>query len=78
MKRKYEFDYSKLKGRIKEKLNSQYKLADALNISEVALISKLKNKSAFSQKDIINICKILEIDYSEIHNYFFTIKVKKN
>ena len=71
-----EFDYSKLKGSIKERLDTQQNLANALDISETALINKLKNKYAFSQKDIINICKILEIDPSEIHNYFFTVKVK--
>lgn len=76
MKKRIEFDYSKLKGRIKEKLDTQYNLASALNISETALINKLKNRYAFSQKDIITICRILEIDHSEIHNYFFTIKVK--
>ena len=54
---KVEFDYSKLKGRIKEKLNSQYRLAEELKISEVALWNKLTNKSAFSQTDIVKFVK---------------------
>ncbi|MBR4672104.1 MAG: DUF739 family protein [Bacilli bacterium] len=75
---KVEFDYSKLKGRIKEKLNSQYRLAEELKISEVALWNKLTNKSAFSQTDIVKICEILEIEPNEIHNYFFREVVKEN
>ena len=74
---KLEFDYSKLKGRIKEKLDTQYALANLLNISKVALSNKLENKSRFSQNDIMTICKLLEIEPSEIHQYFFTLKVKK-
>lgn len=77
MKEEYEFDYSKLKGRIKEKLDVQYKLAEALNISEVALANKLKNISAFSQKDIINIIRILDIEPNEISNYFLELKLRK-
>lgn len=59
MKEEYEFDYSKLKGRIKEKLDVQYKLAEALNISEVALANKLKNISAFSQRILLILLEYL-------------------
>jgi len=56
------FDYSKLRGRIKEKYGPQTKLAAAMGISEVSLSSKLNNWVEFTQCEIQKACKLLDID----------------
>lgn len=71
------FDYSKLKGRIKEKYNSQKDFAAALNISEVALTNKLNNRTKFTQDEIMNCLDLLVIDLNDIPLYFFTLQVRK-
>ena len=65
------FDYSKLKGRIKEKFNNQKDFAKALNISEVALTNKLNNRTKFNQDEIIKCVELLVIDWQDIPLYFF-------
>lgn len=73
-----EFDYSKLLGRIKERLGKQENLAEKINLSQVSLNKKLNNQVPFSQKDITSIVIELEIPFEEIPNYFFTLKVRKS
>lgn len=69
------FDYSKLRGRIIEKFNSQLNFSKTLGVSQRTLSLKLNNKIFFSQDDIIKISKLLEIKPCEISTYFFTLKV---
>lgn len=47
-----EFDYSYLRGFIKEHYGNNAKFADFLGIGTTALYDKLANKSSFSQKEI--------------------------
>ena len=47
MERK-KFNSNKLKGRIREKLGTQEKFAEEINISVPALIKKLNNQSQFT------------------------------
>lgn len=65
------FDYSRLKGKIKEKCNTQGNLAKKIGISEVSLSAKLNNKVEFSQFEINKICETLEIAKEDISGYFF-------
>lgn len=69
-----EFDFSKLKGRIKEKLNTQENFAKELNISVPSLIKKLNNKSQFTQTEINRARTILDIRNEELDIYFFSEK----
>lgn len=64
--------YSKLKGRIIEKFGSQNNFAAALGISTVALSRKLNCVTGFSQKDILEWAKLLEIERDDYGAYFFT------
>ena len=73
-----ELNYDKLKGRIKEKLGTQDKLAEKLETNEATISYKLNNKTYFTQRDIIKICNILSINFEEIPIYFFTLKVREN
>lgn len=70
-----EFDYSKLRGRIKEVFGTQDNFADSLNMGRVSLSQRLTNKLEFSQSEIMKSCELLKFEPSEIPSYFFTYKV---
>lgn len=70
-----EFDYSKLRGRIKEIFGTQDNFADALNIGRVSLSQRLTGKLEFTQEEIMKSCELLKFDPSEIPSYFFTLSV---
>ena len=71
------FNYSKLRGKIREKFGTQEKFAKELGISSVSLSAKLNNRVEFTQLEIDKICELLEIPKEQIPEYFFTIKVKE-
>ena len=73
-----KFDYSKLLGRIKEYGLTQEILALKIGMSVSTLSFKLNNKAVFSQREIIKICALLDIEIVEIGVYFFTPKVQEN
>lgn len=76
--KKIEFDYSKLKGKVKEELGTQSNLAKELDVDETTMSNKLNNNTYFTQIEIIKICIILHIDFSDIPKYFFVQKVREN
>lgn len=65
------YDYSKLLGRIVEKVGTQAKFAEMLGRSERTISLKLNNKISWTQEEMLSACKILKIDLSDIHLYFF-------
>ena len=71
----YEFDYSKLKGRIKEVLGTQEVYAEKIGLSRTSLSLRLSGKLEFTQQEIRKSCDALEFEPSEILAYFFTIEV---
>lgn len=71
-------NYDKLKGRIKEKLGTQAKLAQLMDLDETTVSNKLNNNTYFTQKEIIKISFILDIKLEEIPIYFFKIKVREH
>ena len=73
-----KYDYAKLIGRIKEYGFTQEQLAAKIGMSKSTFSFKLNNKAFFTQKEIRKICKLLEIEVSEIGLYFFTLRVQKN
>lgn len=70
------FDYSKLKGKIKEVFGTQGAFGDAMGMSPVTVSDKLNNKVAWTQPEIKKACELLHIEYASIPIYFFTAKVK--
>lgn len=72
------FDYSKLRGKIKEVYGTQDNFAMKIGIGRVSLSQRLNNLLDFSQEEIIKSCEILGIKKEEIPTYFFTIKVHKH
>lgn len=73
-----EINYDKLKGKIKEILGTQAKLAERLNVDETTISNKLNNNTYFTQKEILKICSILEINIKDVSEYFFKQKVREN
>lgn len=63
--------YSKLRGRITEKGKTQAEIAREIGISPQAMSYKMNGKIGFSQKDIIKICDILDIDLSNVGSFFY-------
>lgn len=66
------YEYAKLRGRIVEKYGTLYSFAEKLGISNVSMSKKLNGKTGFSQQDIEEWAKELEIPKTEYIDYFFT------
>lgn len=71
------FNYSKLRGRIKEVCGTQEAFADAIGIGRVSLSQRLNNQLEFSQQEMFKAADVLSFPYSEIPNYFFNEDVQK-
>ena len=71
------FDFSKLKGRIKEIYGTQSAFAIAMLMNEATLSNKLNNNVEFSPKEIVRAMLLLNIDFNNVEEYFFTLKVQK-
>lgn len=69
------FDYSKLRGRIVEKYGSQAAFADAIDMSISTLNLKLNNKSEWSTTEIVEACKLLDVELTDTYSYFFKEKL---
>lgn len=73
----YIYDYSKLIGRIFEKLGNKAKYIQQMGFSEPTGYGKLKGEKEFTQIEISKSCEILDIPEKEIPVYFFQKRVKK-
>ena len=67
------YNYSKLLGRITEKIGTQCKFAEAIGLSERTVSLKLNGKIGWKQDEIAKICEVLEINPNDIPAYFFTL-----
>lgn len=70
-----QFDYSKLRGKIREKGYTQEEIAKKIGIDKSTLSLRLNNQSLFIQDEIFEMVKILDISAEEIKPYFFKEKV---
>jgi transcriptional regulator with XRE-family HTH domain len=71
MRQKMNYNYAKLLGRIKERGLTQEQLAKAIGKDKSTLNGKIKGRSAFTTKEIDDICKVLDISATDIGKYFF-------
>ena len=71
-------NHDKLKGRIKEVLGTQSRLAEELDLDETTISNKLNSNTFFTQKEILKICSILNIAKDKIPEYFFREKVREH
>lgn len=72
------FDFSKLRGKIKEIYGSQSAFASDISMNDATLSNKLNNNVEFTSKEILIACNLLKIPVNEVNEYFFTLKVQKN
>lgn len=70
------FDYSKLRGKIIEKFSTQADFAKAMKWSERTLSLKLNGKVPWKQVDIVNAACLLQLNDTDIPDYFFRPKVQ--
>lgn len=73
-----EFEYGKLRGRIREKFKTETSFATAMGMGRVSMSQKLNNESDFTQKQILKAARLLEIESREIPDYFYCLKVQKH
>ena len=71
------YDYSKLLGRIVEKVGTQSKFADKMGLSERTVSLKLNGRVEWKQGEISSACQILDIQDVEIPAYFFALGVQR-
>lgn len=69
------YDYSKLRGRIREKYGTQAKFAEALGVSTSTLSQRLTGLTEFTQEEIAKSSDLLGFEKADIPSYFFTAKV---
>lgn len=67
-----KYQYRKLIGRIVEVYGTRKAFAEALGLSENSLSLKLNGKTGFSQDDIIEWSKLLNISQDEYGSFYFT------
>lgn len=78
MTEKAVFDYSKLRGRITEKVGSLTKFSELSGIAYTSLHERLANKLAFTQPEIFKAMEVLDIPDNEISIYFFNEMVRQS
>lgn len=70
-----EFDYSKLRGKIKEVCGTQEEFAKRVDMSTTSLSHRLNGKLEFTQQEILKSLEVLHLQSKEIDEYFFKQKV---
>lgn len=65
------YNYSKLLGRIVEKVGTQSNFAEKMELSERTISLKLNGKVGWKQSEIAKACQVLDINDHEIPAYFF-------
>ena len=63
--------YSKLRGRIREKFGTQEAFAEAMGKSKTTISKKLLGLVDWTREEMELACKLLEINISEVHLYFY-------
>lgn len=71
------FNYSKLRGKIKEVCNTQDNFSNLMGISKASISAKLNHRSEFTQNEMKKAMDVLHINGSDIADYFFTPLVQK-
>lgn len=72
------FDYSKIKGKIRELGLTQSEYAKYIGITEQTLILRFKNKRPFTQPEMAMTMHLFNEPIENVRIYFFTQKIKKN
>ena len=65
------YDYSKLKGRIIEKYDSQRSFAEAIGKTQTTKSFKIYGKASWNQDEIVKAIEVLGLSKDDIVEYFF-------
>ena len=65
------YDYSKLRGKIKEVYGTQAAFAEAMDMAQTSLSFKLNNTSEWSQDEMERAMDLLHIPRTSVRTYFF-------
>lgn len=68
------FDYSVLRGKIRERLGSESVLADRLGMSRSTMSLKLNGKAEWSQQEMFKVIEVLGEPTSALDRLFFKVK----
>lgn len=71
-----EYNYNKLRGKIKEVFGTQQEFCKHLQCSERTLSYKLSNKICWRQNEILKTVQLLGLGIEDIPVYFFNYKVQ--
>lgn len=71
------FDYSKLRGKIREVFHTERDFAKELGLSKTSLSAKLNGRVEFTQTEIAKATSLLGIPPENIAEIFFAAKVKQ-
>ena len=72
---KLKFDFSKLKGLIREKKLTQEDMAKEIDVAYSTFNLKINGNAYFSQDEIYRISNFLKIPKEKIYDYFFTLNI---
>lgn len=72
------YDYSKLKGKIREVMKNDANCAELLGIAQSTMSGKLNGVIPISLSEMDKLIETLGISTEEIYEYFFTKKVEKS
>ena len=67
------FDYSKLRGLIKERSMTLTDYASSIGISMTTLYERLTNKTPFSQSEIVKTKQLFDLSPEQVDIIFFTV-----
>lgn len=77
IKKKIQFDFSRLFGKIKEECGGNNAFIQQISMSEPTFYKKIA-EGAFTQSEIDEMCQVLNISDINIVYYFFVKKVRKS
>lgn len=72
-----KYDFSKLRGKIRELFGKDEAFAKAMNLSTRSLSLKLTGERYFKPPEISRAIELLQLQPSDIPAYFFTVEVQK-
>lgn len=72
-----EYDFSRLRGRIREKFGSESAFSESVGFSRTTLSAKLNGKVDWDCSDVVRACDLLDVPISQAHEYFFVEKIEK-
>ena len=67
------YNYSKLRGKIREKFDTQEDFAKAIGKSNSTISKKLNNMSDWTREEMVRACEVLDIPLEDASLYFFCL-----